>query len=211
MYKMYNSNIKMYRKILALALVLVMGLVLTGCGNKEEAAFDEAVRTGTKAMEDRDWNRAIEQFSKGLEFKVDDSALLYQRAAAYLAKARDSYNLASAAASQNDMQGAEANAKNADSSFENAKKDCLKMIELDAKNADAWYVKGCVELYLGEWNTAIESFSTSIREKPDSPFAWQRRGEVYGHIGDNANSIIDLKKAAELGYVDTEKKKGTDH
>ncbi|MDD3585704.1 MAG: hypothetical protein PHQ75_00860 [Thermoguttaceae bacterium] len=209
--KMHNNNIKMYQILLLLILVLPFGLILAGCGNKEEAAFNEAVRTGTKAMEDRDWNRAIEQFSKGLELKASDTGLLYQRAAAYLAKARDSYNLASAAASQNDMQGAEANAKNADSSFEHSKKDCLKMIELDARNADAWYVKGCVELYLGDWNGAIESFSTSIREKPDSPFAWQRRGEVYGHIGDNANSIIDLKKAAELGYVDTEKKKGTDH
>lgn len=208
MYDMYKNNIIVCCKLLMLLLIMVVAL--SGCGNREKAALDEATQTGVKAMEERDWIRAIEQFSKGLELAPDDSGLLYQRAAAYLAKARDSYNLASAAATRNDMTLAEAEAKNADANFDGAKKDCLKLIELNAKNADAWYVKGCVELYLGDWNGAIESFSASIREKPDSPFAWQRRGEVYGHIGDNANSIIDLKKAAELGYVDTEKKKGTD-
>lgn len=195
-----------YRSFL---LIVMAAIGMTGCGDRDKTAYEESLHLGTKAMEERDWNRAITQFTQGLEISPDDDGLLYHRAAAYLAKARDSYNLASAAATRNDMAVAEAEAKSADANFENAKRDCLKLIELNARNADAWYVKGCIELYLGDWNGAIESFSASIREKGDNPCAWQRRGEVYAHIGDNANSIVDLKKAAELGYVDSRKNKGT--
>lgn len=156
-------------------------------------------------MAEKEWNQAIAQFSAGLELSGNDKNLLYCRAVAYLAKAKDCYTLAAAAAGRGDISTAEGQAKEADSHFEKARQDANRLIELDNAYTDAWYVRGCIEMYTGDWNTALDTFSTCITQQPTSPFAWQRRGEVYSYIGDTTNAMLDLKKAAELGYIDTKK------
>ena len=201
-----KAEIMVGKKLLLCSTGLLFLLVCTGCPSapKEKAAADYA-NAGTEAMAARDWSQAISQFSLGLELSPNDKGLLFGRAAAYLAKAKDSYTIASGAAAKKEITTAEEQAKAADGFFDLAKKDIAKLLELDAQYTDAYYVRGCIEMYTGDWNAAIESFSTCIKQKPDSPFAWQRRGEIYAYVGDSANSILDLKKAAELGYVDSRK------
>lgn len=162
-------------------------------------------------MDDRNWGLAIDEYSKILVEDPDNGSVLFRRAAASLAKAKDHYNLAEAAANKNEITTAEEEAKNADLNFGKAETDAREAIKYNANDANAWYVLGCIYIYQGEWSGAIDSFSRCTKIRPKDPFAWQRRGEVFEHTGDNASALLDFRKAAELGYrsPDSDKKKAS--
>lgn len=191
-------------------LVLLMVLILfAGCSPESKLDVRALTASGDKAMDERSWGQAIDEYSKILTENPNNGSILYRRAAAYLAKAKDHYNLAEAAVNKNEITTAEEEAKNADLNFGKAESDAREAIKFNANDANTWYVLGCIYIYQGEWRGAIDSFTRCTKIRPKDPFAWQRRGEVFEHTGDNASALIDFRKAAELGYrtPDAEKKK----
>ena len=182
-----------------------VGFLFYGCQSKDEKnppveKEDPIINEGNAALISGDWTKAIDAFSAGIEKDSGKIDYYYGRSAARLARGKDAYLLARAAAGANEMEKAEMEVKRSDEDLQFASDDARKILELDPDNADARYLLGCVALYQADWENAIDLFSEVIRLQPENPYAYQRRGEVYGYIYDWENESADLTKAAELGY-----------
>ncbi|MDO5555075.1 MAG: tetratricopeptide repeat protein [Planctomycetia bacterium] len=182
------------------AVVLAVTGTLCWFLNRSEPGRD-MLQVGNEALLAGEWGQAAEAFATGLESQPENKELLFARAAALLAKAKDSYNLAAASASQGEQTRAEQEVAKADDGFTAARRDAERILELDPGFYQADYLLGCIDVYQGQWFAAIDRFTQVIKSAPEYAPAWQRRGEVYSQIGDVANAILDLKKAAALGYT----------
>lgn len=191
----------------AAVVLLTFSLVFSfGCrpkeGPKEEKPTEPAspAALGEEALETARWNEAIESFSNVLKTDPTNQSALFGRSGAYLALGSAYYKKAVESADLSEFAQAQEETAKADEVFGKANADCQAILAQNAEEPDAHYTIGCIRLYQGDWDGAIESFSTVIRLQPENPYPYQRRGEVFGHIGDTVNETIDLKKAAELGY-----------
>lgn len=190
------------------AVAATFALSLGGCSSKsgesnasgDSSKAEELVRQGDQALADRDWGRAADLFGQATAAAPDQTIPLYGRSVAALARGKELWLQASVSAESGDLKAAERDAAAADEQFQSAEKDCRRMLEMDAKSVDAHYILGCVALYQGAWDDAIDAFSTVIKIQPENARAYQRRGEVFGFIGDSASETADLNQAAKLGY-----------
>lgn len=190
-------------KFSAFCFILVILFALNGCRPREkdgQTPIDPLLEKGNKAMNDKNWHSAIEHFSEALLISPDNTELLYRRAVVRLAQAKDHYDLAEAAIIREDIPIAEEEAKIADDLCRKVKEDSLAALKNEPKSFDIHYILGCLYIYQGDWNGAIDEFSQCIKIDPKNPLPYQRRGEVYGYTGDSMNETVDLKQAAELGY-----------
>jgi tetratricopeptide (TPR) repeat protein len=105
---------------------------------------------------------------------------------------------------RNEARILSAEAEKANENFAKAIADCDKTLELDAKYADAYFIRGVAAQYQGDWNAGIEAFTKCVELAPEHAEAYHRRGEIYDHTGDTEHATVDLKKAAELGYRDAD-------
>ena len=179
--------------------------------NGENPANDAASQTsagqidaGAAALDAGEWTRAFDAFSDAIAADPTAVDAYFGRAAASLAIAEERYRLAEAAATNGDVKTGTAEAEKANENFAKAIADCEKVLELDAKYADAYFIRGVAAQYQGDWNAGIEAFTKCVELSPENAEAYHRRGEIYDHTGDYGNASIDRKKAAELGYRDAE-------
>lgn len=194
--------------------LLSASLLVCGCQGKKETSdvksAESAAVEARESLASQDWERAIELYDKALSDSPNDAEALYGRASARLARGWEFYLKAEDAAAAEQYDQVEAAGKNADERFLLAEADCRAMLKINPDDARAHYVLGCIALYQGDWDGAIASFTTVIKLEPENRFAYQRRGEVFGHIGDSVGEESDLKRAAELGYgTDEEYEKTT--
>lgn len=166
----------------------------------DTALFDRGVRQ----LESESWDEAIATFTEVLKGAPEDENILFHRASAYLALARENYRAAAEAMTNNKEELAAEKTAAADDAFEKAAADCHAILAANPDSADAHYALGSIKIYQGEWDNAMEEFSTVIRIDPNYAAAYQRRGEVAGFVGDTVSEAADLKKAAELGYQRSE-------
>lgn len=200
------SKIQLNRAIFA-SICVALALIGAGCGPKERPANEPEVKNeqlalGEEALETSRWTEAAASFSEVLKADPKNESALFGRSGAYLALGRAYYKMAVESAELNEFAQAQDETAKADEAFGKALDDCQAILAQNAEQPDAHYAIGCIRLYQGDWDGAIESFSTVIRIQPENPYPYQRRGEVFGHIGDTVNETMDLKKAAELGYRD---------
>ena len=198
-----SSGIGIKQRIfLILTLLTVVGLI--GCQSEKEGAGTNAeAKTGSQAREAlaaQDWEQAITLYDQALTESPNEIESLYGRASAQLARGWEFYRKAQDAAEAELYDQVETAGKNADERFQRAEEDCRAILAVDPDYAGAHYALGCIALYQGDWESAIADFTTVIRLEPENRFAYQRRGEVFGHIGDTVSEESDLKRAAELGY-----------
>ncbi len=188
------------KTITALGAMTLVAILFAGCTEKQDP-IKRNVELGTQALEEGDWSRARDAFTDALAKNDRLVDAFYGRAAATLAQAEEHYKLALAAATTSDVERAQEEAQRADVLFDQANDDCDDALEIDPDFADAYYVKGVIAQYQGEWNEGINAFTECVRLSPNRAEAYHRRGEIYDHIGDYINSTVDFKKASELGYV----------
>jgi len=195
------------RKIGATTLCVAF-LIIAGCKpstEQEGANGSEKAQSsnelGDAALEKGEWTRADDAFSAAIEQNGADSDSYYGRATATLAIAKEHYNLAQAAATNQDVKTGEEEAKKADEYFQRTLDDCAKMLELNPKDADAYFLRGVVAQFQGNWESGVEAFTECVKLDPERALAYHHRGEIYDHIGDYMNATVDFKKAGELGYV----------
>ena len=79
--------------------------------------------------------------------------------------------------------------------------DLDKVIKLSPKNVYAYFNKGNVYMYQGDFTSAISCYSTAIELKPDLGEAYYNRGLMYMRMGNKSLGIADLSKAGELGVL----------
>ncbi len=197
-----QSKIRNFWETGLICLLLLSAVMITGCPSKTDTkkSPEPFLKAGNEAMSARNWGTAVENFSQMIRLDEKNKDAFYRRAGAYLAKAKDHYNLAQAAATKREKTTAEKEAKTADENFALSEKDARSAVGLDENFSEAWYLLGCIAIYQGDWKGAIDHFSQCVKLDPKNPRGWQRRGEVYQYLGDESNAIPDLKKASELGY-----------
>ena len=175
-----------------------------GNGDASQAASGGPSDAGAAALDAGEWTRAYDAFSEAIAADPNAVDAYFGRAAASLAIAEERYRLAEAAATNGDVKTGTAEAEKANENFAKAIADCDKVLELDAKYADAYFIRGVAAQYQGDWNAGIEAFTKCVELSPENAEAYHRRGEIYDHTGEYGNASIDRKKAAELGYRDAD-------
>ncbi len=173
-------------------------------GDASQTSAGGPIDAGTAALDAGEWTRAYDAFSDAIAADPNAVDAYFGRAAASLAIAEERYRLAEAAATNGDVKTGTAEAEKANENFAKAIADCDKVLELDAKYADAYFIRGVAAQYQGDWNAGIEAFTKCVELSPEHAEAYHRRGEIYDHTGDYGNASIDRKKAAELGYRDAD-------
>ncbi len=190
---------------LGLAAVLLAAFAVPACKkdqNPEPAPSGDAVATGKAALDEGDWSRAYDSFTAAIAANPNDVDSYYGRAAASLARAKEHYSLAQAAATNGKIEEGRAEAAKADEYFKKATDDADAILKIDAQYAEAWFLKGVACQYQAMWDEGIDALSECVKLAPERAEAYQRRGEIYDHIGDYMNASVDFKKASELGYSD---------
>jgi len=141
------------KKYMLAGMLLSIGLlVLSGCSTSEERLEkEEAYRQiGINAMEEGDYGAAIEAFNNALEQARDlgpnEVDICYYKAASQFAAG----------------------------SLTGAIETYDALLEYDKKNADAWFLRGCVYLKSNESNKAKEDFDNAVKYASDY--------EMYLHI-----------------------------
>ncbi|MGN0930115.1 MAG: tetratricopeptide repeat protein [Thermoguttaceae bacterium] len=193
-----------YRKGLGVAFLLTVALLTGACVPKDDppsSNVEDFAAEGRDSLDSGDWSRAYDAFSKVIEKTPTDVDAYYGRAASSLARAQDHYSLAQANATNQKIEEGQKEAAKADEYFQKAAEDADKIIDLDPKYIDAWFLKGVVCQYQGMWEDGIKAFSECVKLDPERGEAFHRRGEIYDHIGDYMNASVDFKKASELGFA----------
>ena len=192
------------RKGLGVAFLLTVALLTGACAPKDDqpsSNVEDFAAEGREALDSADWSRAYDAFAKAIEKNPTDVDAYYGRAASSLARAQEHYSLAQANATNQKIEEGKKEAAKADEYFQKAAEDADKIIDVDPKYIDAWFLKGVVCQYQGMWEDGIKAFSECVKLDPGRGEAFHRRGEIYDHIGDYMNASVDFKKASELGFA----------
>ena len=94
--------------------------------------------------------------------------------------------------------------------YQSSVDECEKLLKLlDSKNpshaqvrAAALYSRGVAERMLGEYVTAIRSFTQALELNPELGDAYFRRGICFHLLGEDRMAIADFEQAAHMSYDD---------
>lgn len=140
------------KRYIAAGALLCIGLALAGCSTSEERLEKEEAyrKIGLNAMEEGDYASAEEAFNNALDqargLGANEVDICYYKAAA---------------------QFAAGNTQGAIDTYD-------ALLEYDKKNADAWFLRGCVYLKSNESDKAKEDFDNAVKYASDD--------EMYLHI-----------------------------
>jgi tetratricopeptide (TPR) repeat protein len=82
--------------------------------------------------------------------------------------------------------------------YPEAIKSWTKMIELNPKNATAYFSRGAAYVHYKQLEEAIKDFSKSIELDPKNAVLYNNRGITYNKLKQHEKAIEDLNKAVEL-------------
>ncbi len=116
------------------------------------------------------WDKAIEDYTKGIEINPKYTAAYTYRGVAY-------GNLGQ---------------------WDKAIADYSKAIEIDPKYTVAYYNRGVAYSNLGQWDKAIAGYSKAIEIDPESASVYYNRGVAYGNLEQWDKAIADYSRAIEI-------------
>jgi len=93
-------------------------------------------------------------------------------------------------------------ASNISGSHKDAVDEYSKAIEINPKDAGAYYNRGATYISLGNYNQAIQDFSKAIEINPKYVWAYYYRGIVFGRLGDHNRALQDFDKVIEINPKD---------
>jgi tetratricopeptide (TPR) repeat protein len=125
---------------------------------------------GIAFNEDKNYNSALNDFSKAISIFPNNADALYSRALVYRSLGKQ----------------------------ELALEDFSRAILLNPKKADSFYYRGMTNVDLNRLPEAIGDFSEAIKRKPDHVEALSARALARGQLRDNKGAIIDLTAAIDL-------------
>lgn len=152
----------------------------------------QAYRRAKSYFDEHEITKAIEYFEKALKYGIDekyesiayfDLGLLYQTLKQY-DKSVDNFNKSIAIDSSNDMIWfSMANSLNLAGRSEEAKKACLKAIQINPDESLSYYILGNVYLFLGDIENSIENYKKSIKLDPSFSGAYESLYTIYRAAG----------------------------
>ena len=160
-------------KILFILFILNTKFLIVNSVYAEDAEYWS--RMGSYAVVGKDWNKAIECFTKAIE--LNPSAEIHNnRGTAFYKKGI----------------------------YDKAINDYNKSIEINPKIAEAYYGRGTIYAKRELHNEAIADFNRAIKINPKLEEAYLNRGTVYAKKGLNNEAIEDWTKAIYLNPIDAE-------
>jgi len=141
--------------------------------NQENISIDDLLVSALSAHNQNRFNEAINQYSRILELKPNDTicSIIYKhRGMAYFAC----------------------------SQYKEAIEDFTFALKLDEKSYKAAYYRGVVHSVLRQYAKAIDDYSLSLSINPYQSFCLFRRGQAYYHIGDYPQALSDCENSLAL-------------
>ena len=139
-------------------------------------AVQEHLAAGQNYYDQKQWEKAIAEFSKAIDLNP---------------------NLARAYGSRGDAYSSEGQ-------FDRAIADYTVAIELDPNNDTAYLNRGNAYDEKGEYNNAIADYTSAITLNPRLEDAYNNRGVVYNETHNYNRAIADYTRAIELAPNDSE-------
>ena len=118
-----------------------------------------------------EYDKAIEDFTKAIEFDPTFTWAYHERGSAYDLKGEDSKAIS----------------------------DLNKAIEID-QYGDAFFARGHFYSKKGDYDKAIADFTRAIEMSPTYAIAYQMRAKAYRNKGENNRAEADFIRAKELGW-----------
>lgn len=135
--------------------------------NNNEAIFQQ----GIDKLSAKDYQGAIELFTKALEANPKDAEAYYNRGVAYAQLKQ----------------------------YEKAIADYSKVLELNPEDVEAYDNRAIARAELEDYAGAIADYTQVLQRKPNDADAYYNRGLSYAQLeGSQEKAIADLQKAAEL-------------
>lgn len=138
--------------------------------NEESNDYKRYYDEGKKHYENKEYDEAIECFTKAIELKQDDALAYWCRGLAY-GKKRE---------------------------YDKAITDYSKAIDLKPDDAALYYNRGIAYKNKKEYHKAIAEYDKAIELRPDYASAYNNRGIVYKNKQENDKAIADYNKAIEI-------------
>ena len=152
-----------------------------------------------------EYDRAIEDLTKAIELRPNDSRAYYNRGGTYIDKKiyglaiRDfdrALNLSPDDPSLYLLRGV-ANIEKQE--YEFAASDFSRAIALNPNHADAYNGRGVTHYRSGDLGSAIADYSNAIQLNPNSEHAYYNRGEAWLHLREWRKAQDDLLTAKDKG------------
>ena len=141
--------------------------------NTENISIDDLLVNALSAHNQNRFNEAINQYSRILELKPNDticSIINKHRGMAYFACSK----------------------------YNEAINDFSSALELDEKSYKAAYYRGVVRSVLRQYSQAIDDYTLSLSINPYQSFCLFRRGQAYYHMGDYPQALSDCENSLAL-------------
>ncbi len=187
-----------------LVLLVFQGQVLA---QNDISLKEEYNQKAIEAVYARDFDSAVQYFSRVIELSPNDSIAYLDRAMAKEWKGDLS------GAIEDFTRQAEIDPEAADAYFlrgivfekleeyPKAIADFSKVVELDDGNADAHFFRGRCRDALGEWESAIKDCSDAIRVNPEHAGAYILRGWILIRTGKLEEGVADEDSALSFGIA----------
>lgn len=163
----------MNRTATKLFALVTVGAALAGFATAADSGFTSMHDMGHQSLKDRDFNRAVEAFSKAIEMRPNSAELYADRALA----------------------------NNGLGNLEGAISDATTALRLDAKCSAAYIVRAQARLATkNNLLFAVDDWSKVIQLDPGSVSAYSNRALVLLTMGEREQALQDLAKVKQLAW-----------
>ncbi|GHV80108.1 hypothetical protein AGMMS49944_18990 [Spirochaetia bacterium] len=131
---------------------------------------DVHLSDGNSLLEERDYEKALEEFTKAIKLTPEDGKVFFSRGMVYYAM--EKYNKAEA--------------------------DFSISLEMDPHNGETFFQRGMTYFSMEKYNKAASDFSASLEMDANNSKAWLYRGMVYLKREDYPKALADFEAALRI-------------
>ncbi|MFC1834382.1 tetratricopeptide repeat protein [Thermodesulfobacteriota bacterium] len=194
----------------AIIVVVVLGAVLFFPFSEvmKTQAPDKSSQEAAAALNDKDWDKALELYGKSLKDNPDNTGALLGQSRAYLQKGDvESAKKAVKQALLKDSHNATAFGQRGviqklAKDYDKALKDFDQATKIDPKYAWAHAQKADVLMKKGELDKALASTGSALKVKADFPAALRLRARILTKLGKCKEAAADFDKVTEMNPSD---------
>jgi len=184
------------------------------CGTKTADGYEEAISNGNKHYKNREYEKALEEFSKALALRANDCFAIHWHGRSY-------YQLKKYDQAIEDLTKAielrteedefdycyRGNSYRFKKDWDAVIKDFTKCMEIRVKKCEnpwannfnySFYYRGIAYYELKKYDQAIEDFTKTIELNPDNANFYEWRGKAYSASGNEEAAKKDSEKAAQM-------------
>jgi tetratricopeptide (TPR) repeat protein len=183
-----------------IGVVVLLALVVAGCGRRDAAA----VKLGSEAMEKGDFDLAISQFTEAIRLDPKNAEMYYLRGVAYKRKGKFDKavtDFTEAIRLNPTFYEAYCHRGSVHAYFNDPNEaiaDYTAAIRVRPTSSDAYCLRGEAYAHKGEYDKAIADCNEAVRLNPTSSQPYCSRGEVYGYKREYDKAIADCNEAIRL-------------